>query len=164
MLRTLWALMLLGAGLTASASGSIDDFKQSKRVVVDTANAELCFADGEDASVFGTDGLTFESTVKNTETPGSYGVTGRIGSVTDGVVGNYRITQAPGNARAFTVNVMPVTGGVLASLVQDAAPRFDLGFGDTVYLYGTARPIRAATLGLYRFDAERAFGIQGLRL
>lgn len=45
MLRTLWALMLLGAGLTASASGSIDDFKQSKRVVVDTANAELCFAD-----------------------------------------------------------------------------------------------------------------------
>ena len=40
MLRTLWALMLLGAGLTASASGSIDDFKQSKKVVVDTANAE----------------------------------------------------------------------------------------------------------------------------
>ena len=48
--------------------------------------------------------------------------------------------------------------------MQDAAPRFDFGFGDTVYLYGTARPIRAATLGFYRFDAEDDLEIQGLRL
>ncbi|WP_315274765.1 YDG domain-containing protein [Selenomonas sputigena] len=122
------------------------------------------FADGEDASVFGTDGLTFESTVKNTETPGSYGVTGRIGGVTDGVLGNYRIRQATGNATAFTIHAAALPGGLLASLVQDAAPRFDFGFGDTVYLYGTARPIRAATLGLYRFDAEENIEIQGLRL
>ncbi|AEB99561.1 YDG domain-containing protein [Selenomonas sputigena] len=122
------------------------------------------FADGEDASVFGADGLTFESTVKDTETPGSYGVTGRVGGVTDGVLGNYRIRQAADNATAFTVNAMPTIGGILAALVQDAAPRFDFGFGDTVYLYGAPRPIRAATLGLYRFDAERAFEIQGLRL
>ena len=122
------------------------------------------FADGEDASVLGAGGLTFESTVKNTETPGSYGVTGRIGGVTDGVLGNYRIRQATGNATAFTVNAMPTIGGILAALVQDAAPRFDFGFGDTVYLYGTARPIRAATLGLYRFDAEDDLEIQGLRL
>ena len=122
------------------------------------------FADGEDASVFGADGLTFESTVTNTDTPGSFALTGRIGSVTDGVLGNYRIVQAAGNATAFTIHAAALPGGLLASLVQDAAPRFDFGFGDTVYLYGTARPIRAATLGLYRFDAERAFEIQGLRL
>ena len=122
------------------------------------------FADGEDASVLGADGLTFESTVKNTETPGSYGVTGRIGSVTDGVLGNYRIRQAADNATAFTIHAAALPGGLLASLVQDAAPRFDFGFEGSVYLYGTARPIRAATLGLYRFDAERAFEIQGLRL
>ena len=122
------------------------------------------FADGEDASVLGADGLTFESTVKNTETPGSYGVTGRIGSVTDGVLGNYRIVQAAGNATAFTIHAAALPGGLLASLVQDAAPRFDFGFGDTAYLYGTARPIRAATLGIYRFDAEEALEIQGLRL
>ena len=122
------------------------------------------FADGEDASVFGADGLTFESTVKDTETPGSYGVTGRIGSVTDGVLGNYRIRQAADNATAFTIHAAALPGGLLASLVQDAAPRFDFGFGDTVYLYGTARPIRAATLGFYRFDAEEGLEIQGLRL
>ena len=122
------------------------------------------FADGEDASVFGADGLTFESTVKNTETPGSYGVTGRIGSVTDGVLGNYRIRQATGNATAFTIHAAALPGGLLASLVQDAAPRFDFGFGDAAYLYGTARPIRAATLGFYRFDAEEGLEIQGLRL
>ncbi|UZE46538.1 YDG domain-containing protein [Selenomonas sputigena] len=122
------------------------------------------FVDGEDASVFGADGLTFESTVTNTETPGSYGVTGRIGGVTDGVLGNYRIRQAAGNATAFTIHAAALPGGLLAALVQDAAPRFDFGFGDTVYLYGTARPIRAATLGLYRFDAEDDLEIQGLRL
>ena len=122
------------------------------------------FADGEDASVFGADGLTFESTVKNTETPGSYGITGRVGGVTDGVLGNYRIRQAAGNATAFTIHAADLPGGLIASLVQDAAPRFDFGFGDTVYLYGTARPIRAATLGLYRFDAEDDLEIQGLRL
>ena len=122
------------------------------------------FADGEDERVFGADGVTFESTVKNTEMPGSYGVTGRIGGVTDGILGNYRIVQAEGNTTAFTIHAAALPGGLLASLVQDAAPRFDFGFGDAVYLYGTARPIRAATLGLYRFDAERAFEIQGLRL
>ena len=122
------------------------------------------FADGEDASVFGADGLTFESTVKNTETPGSYGVTGRIGSVTDGVLGNYRIVQAAGNATAFTIHAAALPGGLLAALVQDAAPRFDFGFGDTVYLYGTARPIRVATLGLYRFDAKTDLENRGMRL
>ena len=122
------------------------------------------FADGEDASVFGTDGLTFESTVKNTEMPGSYGVTGRIGGITDGILGNYRIRQAAGNATAFTIHAAALPGGLLASLVQDAAPRFDFGFGDTVYLYGTARPIRAATLGLYRFDAKTDLENRGMRL
>ena len=122
------------------------------------------FADGEDERVFGADGLTFESTVKNTETPGSYGVIGKAGGITDGVLGNYRIRQAAGNATAFTVHAMPTTGGILAALVQDAAPRFDFGFGDTVYLYGTARPIRVATLGIYRFHAERDLEIEGLSL
>ena len=122
------------------------------------------FADGEDERVFGADGLTFESAVTNTDTPGSYGVTGRVGGVTDGVLGNYRIRQAADNATAFTIYAAALPGGLLASLVQDAAPRFDFGFGDTVYLYGTARPIRAATLGLYRFDAEDGLEIQGLRL
>ena len=59
---------------------------------------------------------------------------------------------------------MPTANGILAALVQDAKPVFDDGFGDNVYLYGTARPIRAATLGLYRFDAEEGLEIQGLRL
>ena len=45
MLKTLWFVMLLGGSVAASASGSIDDFMQSKRVIVDTAKAELCFAD-----------------------------------------------------------------------------------------------------------------------
>ena len=122
------------------------------------------FADGEDERVFGTDGITFGTTLTNTDTPGSYGVTGRIGGVTDGILGNYRIGQAAGNATAFTIHAAALPGGLLASLVQDAAPRFDFGFGDTVYLYGTARPIRVATLGLYRFDAEDDLEIQGLRL
>ena len=122
------------------------------------------FADGEDGSVFGADGVTFMTAVADTNTPGSYAVIGKAGGVTDGVLGNYRIRQAADNATAFTIHAAALPGGLLASLVQDAAPRFDFGFGDTVYLYGTARPIRAATLGLYRFDAERAFEIQGLRL
>ena len=87
-----------------------------------------------------------------------------IGGITDGVLGNYRIRQAADNATAFTIHAAALPGGLLAALVQDAAPRFDFGFGDTVYLYGTARPIRAATLGLYRFDAEEGLEIQGLRL
>ena len=122
------------------------------------------FADGEDASVFGADGITFGTTVTNTDTPGSYGVTGRIGGVSDGVFGNYRIRQAAGNATAFTVNAAALPGGILAALVQDAAPRFDFGFEDSVYLFGMPRPIRAMTLGFYRFDAERDLEIQGLRL
>ena len=121
------------------------------------------FADGEDASVFGADGLTFESAVPNTETPGSYDIIGRVGSTSDGVVGNYRITQAAGNARAFNI-AAPMAGGILAALVQDAAPRFDMGFGQEVYVFGLPRPIPTATLGIYRFDTERAFEIQGLRL
>ena len=122
------------------------------------------FADGEDASVLGAGGLTFMTAVADTNTPGSYAIIGKAGGVTDGVLGNYRIGQAAGNATAFTIHAAALPGGLLASLVQDAAPRFDFGFGDTVYLYGTARPIRAATLGLYRFDAEEGLEIQGLRL
>ena len=122
------------------------------------------FADGEDASVLGAGGLTFESTVTNTDTPGSYGIMGRIGSTSDGVLGNYRIGQAAGNATAFTIHAAALPGGLLASLVQDAAPRFDMGFGEEVYVFGLPRPIPTATLGIYRFDAERAFEIQGLRL
>ena len=122
------------------------------------------FADGEDGSVFGADGVTFMTAVTDTNTPGSYAVIGKAGGMTDGVLGNYRIRQAAGNATAFTIHAAALPGGLLASLVQDAAPRFDFGFGDTAYLYGNARPIRALTLGFYRFDAERAFEIQGLRL
>ena len=122
------------------------------------------FAEGENESVFGADGITFGTTVTNTDTPGSYGVTGRIGGVSDGVFGNYRIRQAAGNATAFTVNAAALPGGILAALVQDAAPRFDFGFEDSVYLFGMPRPIRAMTLGFYRFDAERDLEIQGLRL
>ena len=122
------------------------------------------FVDGEDGSVFGADGVTFTTAVADTNTPGSYAIIGKAGGVTDGVLGNYRIRQAEGNTTAFTVNAMPTIGGILASLVQDAAPRFDFGFGDTVYLYGTARPIRAATLGLYRFDAKTDLENRGMRL
>ena len=122
------------------------------------------FADGEDASVFGADGVTFMTAVADTNTPGSYAIIGKAGGITNGVLGNYRIRQAAGNATAFTVHAMPTTGGILAALVQDAAPRFDFGFGDAVYLYGTARPIRAATLGFYRFDAEDDLEIEGLSL
>ena len=122
------------------------------------------FADGEDGSVFGADGVTFMTAVADTNTPGSYAVIGKAGGVTDGVLGNYRIRQAAGNATAFTIHAAALPGGLLASLVQDAAPRFDFGFGDTVYLYGTARPIRVATLGIYRFDAEEGLEIQGLSL
>ncbi len=122
------------------------------------------FADGEDASVFGADGVTFMTAVADTNTPGSYAIIGKAGGITNGVLGNYRIRQAAGNATAFTVHAMPTANGILAALVQDAAPRFDFGFGDTVYLYGTTHPVGAATLGLYRFDAERDLEIQGLRL
>ena len=122
------------------------------------------FAAGEDASVFGAQGITFGSAVTNTNTPGSYAVTGRAVGVADGVVGNYRITQAPGNARAFTVNVMPVTGGVLASLIQESKPIFDDGYSRLVYLYGMPRPIPAEILGFYRFAPTRDLLIEGLRL
>ena len=122
------------------------------------------FAAGEDASVFGAQGITFGSAVTNTNTPGSYAVTGRAVGVADGVVGNYRITQAPGNARAFTVNVMPVTGGVLASLIQESKPIFNDGYSRLVYLYGMPRPIPAEILGFYRFAPTRDLLIEGLRL
>ena len=122
------------------------------------------FAAGEDERVFGAGGLTFTTTAADTNTPGSYAVVGKAGGIHDGVVGNYRIRQAAGNATAFTVNAAPLVGGILTALVQDAAPRFDFGFGNTVYLYGTPRLIRALTLGFYRFDAERDLEIQGLHL
>lgn len=122
------------------------------------------FAAGEDASVFGTDSLAFTSDATDTNTLGSYAVTGRIGSIAEGLLGNYRIRQAPGNARAFTVTAMPVSGGIFASLVQDAKPVFDDGYSRIVYLFGTPRPVRALTLGLYRFDAGNGLEIQGLHL
>ena len=164
---TLAATAVRGAGsithraltLTANAKSVV----QGEALPSFTGRADG-FADGEDASVLGAGGLTFESAVTNTETPGSYGVTGRIGGVTDGILGNYRIGQAAGNATAFTIHAAALPGGLIASLVQDAAPRFDFGFGDTAYLYGNARPIRALTLGFYRFEAERDLEIQGLRL
>ena len=121
------------------------------------------FAEGEDASVFGADGITFGTTVTNTDRPSRYDIIGRVGGVSDGVVGNYRIGQAAGNARAFTVYAA-VPGGILTSLVQDAAPRFDMGFGQEVYVFGLPRPIPTATLGIYRFRAARDFNIEGLRL
>ncbi|GAA0208363.1 YDG domain-containing protein [Selenomonas dianae] len=122
------------------------------------------FADGEDERVFGTDGITFGTTLTNTDTPGSYGLTGRIGSTSDGVVGNYRIGQAAGNATAFTIHAAALPGGLLASLVQDAAPRFDMGFGQEVYVFGLPRPVPTATLGIYRFAAARDISIEGVRL
>ena len=121
------------------------------------------FADGEDASVFGADGIAFGTAAANTDTPGSYDITGRIGSITGGVRGNYRIMQAAGNATAFTVHAA-LPSGILAALVQDAAPRFDTGFDPEVYVFGLPRPIPAATLGFYRFAPARDLGIEGLRL
>ena len=121
------------------------------------------FAEGEDASVFGADGITFGTTVTNTDRPSRYDIIGRVGGVSDGVVGNYRIRQAAGNARGFTIYAA-VPGGIPASLVQDAAPRFDMGFGQEVYVFGLPRPIPTATLGIYRFSAGRDFNIEGLRL
>ena len=59
---------------------------------------------------------------------------------------------------------MPVSGGIFASLIQDAKPVFDDGYSRIVYLFGTPRPVRALTLGLYRFDAEDGLEIQGLNL
>ena len=164
---TLAATAVRGAGsithraltLTADAQSIV----QGEALPSFTGHAEG-FADGEDERVFGTDGITFGTTLTNTDTPGSYGVTGRIGSTSDGVLGNYRIGQAAGNANAFTIHAANLPGGLLASLVQDAAPRFDMGFGQDVYVFGLPRPIPTATLGIYRFDAERAFEIQGLRL
>lgn len=122
------------------------------------------FAPGEDESVFGPGSLTFTSGAADTNTPGNYAVIGKIGGVTDGLLGNYRIVQAAGNANAFTVHVMPAGGGIFASLVQDAKPVFDDGYSKIVYVFGTPRPVRALTLGLYRFDAEDGLENEGLRL
>ena len=164
---TLAATATQGAGsithrdltLTADAQSIV----QGEALPSFTGHAEG-FADGEDECVFGTDGITFGTTLTNTDTPGSYGVTGRIGSTSDGVVGNYRITQAAGNATAFTIHAAALPGGLLASLVQDAAPRFDMGFGQEVYVFGLPRPIPTATLGIYRFSAARNISIEGVRL
>ena len=122
------------------------------------------FADGEDERVFGADGITFGTTLTNTDTPGSYGIMGRIGSTSDGVLGNYRIGQAAGNATAFTIHAAALPGGLIASLVQNSAPRFDMGFGQEVYVFGLPRPVPTATLGIYRFAAARDISIEGVRL
>ena len=158
--------MLTGTGTitprTLTLSAAPQSIVQGAPLPSFTGRAEG-FADGEDELVFGADGITFGTTLTNTDTPGSYDIIGRVGSTSDGVVGNYRITQAAGNARAFNI-AAPMAGGILAALVQDAAPRFDMGFGQEVYVFGLPRPIPTATLGIYRFDAEHAFEIQGLRL
>ena len=54
--------------------------------------------------------------------------------------------------------------GLFTSLVRDATPVFDDGHDKIVYVFGTARPFRAATLGLYRFDAEADLENEGLHL
>ncbi|MGP1366426.1 MAG: YDG domain-containing protein, partial [Schwartzia sp. (in: firmicutes)] len=122
------------------------------------------FADGEDLGVFAPGALTFTSAVANTEKPGRYAVTGSIGGVSSGYLGNYHITQAAGNARAFTIHVAPGVSGLFTALVQDAKPVFYDGYSPIVYGFGNPRPVRAATLGLYRFDAETDLEIQGLHL
>ena len=164
---TLAATAVQGAGsithrdltLTADAQSIV----QGEALPSFTGRAEG-FADGEDERVFGTDGITFGTTLTNTDTPGSYGVTGRIGSTSDGVLGNYRIRQAAGNANAFTIYAADLPGGILASLVQDAAPRFDMGFEREVYVFGLPRPVPTATLGIYRFAPARDLLIEGVRL
>ena len=158
--------MLTGTGTitprTLTLSAAPQSIVQGAPLPSFTGRAEG-FADGEDERVFGADGITFGTTLTNTDTPGSYDIIGRVGSTSDGVVGNYRITQAAGNARAFNI-AAPMAGGILAALVQDAAPRFDMGFGEEVYVFGLPRPIPTATLGIYRFDAERDLEIQDLHL
>ncbi len=136
---------------------------QGRRMPAFTGRADG-FAHGEDMSVFAPGSLTFKSDVANTDTAGKYAVTGSIGGVSGGVLGNYRITQAAGNARAFIIHVAPGVSGLFASLVQGAKPVFDDGFSKTVDIFGTARPIRAATLGIYRFDAETDLENRGMRL
>ena len=164
---TLAAIAAQGAGsithrdltLTADAQSIV----QGEALPSFTGRAEG-FADGEDERVFGTDGITFGTTLTNTDTPGSYGVTGRIGSTSDGILGNYRIGQAAGNATAFTIHAAALPGGLIASLVQNAAPRFDMGFEREVYVFGLPRPVPTATLGIYRFAAARDISIEGVRL
>ena len=121
------------------------------------------FAYGENASVFGADGITFGTVAANTDTPGTYSIMGKVGNVSDGAIGNYRIRQAAGNATAFTVHAA-LPSGILAALVQAAKPVFDNGYSQIVYLYSTLCPIRALTLGLYRFIPTRDFSIKGLHL
>ena len=136
---------------------------QGRRMPAFTGRADG-FAHGEDMRVFAPGSLTFKSDVANTDTAGKYAVTGSIGGVSGGTLGNYRITQAAGNARAFIIHVAPGVSGLFASLVQGAKPVFDDGFSKTVDVFGTARPIRAATLGIYRFDAETDLENRGMRL
>ena len=136
---------------------------QGRRMPAFTGRADG-FAHGEDMSVFAPGSLTFKSDVANTDTAGKYAVTGSIGGVSGGTLGNYRITQAAGNARAFIIHVAPGVSGLFASLVQGTKPVFDDGFSKTVDIFGTARPIRAATLGIYRFDAKNDLENRGMRL
>ena len=136
---------------------------QGRRMPAFTGRADG-FAHGEDMSVFAPGSLTFKSDVANTDTAGKYAVTGSIGGVSGGVLGNYRITQAAGNARAFIIHVAPGVSGLFASLVQGAKPVFDDGFSKTVDVFGVSRPLRAATLGIYRFDAKTDLENRGMRL
>nr|WP_315409740.1 YDG domain-containing protein [uncultured Selenomonas sp.] len=136
---------------------------QGRRMPAFTGRADG-FAHGEDMSVFAPERLTFKSDVANTDTAGKYAVTGSIGGVSGGVLGNYRITQAAGNARAFIIHVAPGVSGLFASLVQGAKPVFDDGFSKTVDIFGVSRPLRAATLGIYRFDAKTDLENRGMRL
>ena len=164
---TLAATSAQGAGTithrTLTLTADVKHAVQGRRMPAFTGRADG-FAHGEDMRVFAPGSLTFKSAVANTDTAGKYAVTGSIGGVSGGILGNYRITQAAGNARAFIIHVAPGVSGLFASLVQGAKPVFDDGFIKTVDVFGTARPIRAATLGIYRFDAETDLENRGMRL
>ena len=164
---TLAATTAEGAGTithrTLTLTADVKHAVQGRRMPDFTGRADG-FAHGEDMRVFAPGSLTFKSAVANTDTAGKYAVTGSIGGVSGGTLGNYRITQAAGNARAFIIHVAPGVSGLFASLVQGAKPVFDDGFSKTVDVFGTARPIRAATLGIYRFDAETDLENRGMRL
>ena len=164
---TLAATTAEGAGAithrTLTLTADVKHAVQGRRMPAFTGRADG-FAHGEDMRVFAPGSLTFKSDVANTDTAGKYAVTGSIGGVSGGILGNYRITQAAGNARAFIIHVAPGVSGLFASLVQGAKPVFDDGFSKTVDVFGTPRPFRAATLGIYRFDAETDLENRGMRL
>ena len=164
---TLAATTAEGAGAithrTLTLTADVKHAVQGRRLPDFTGRADG-FARGEDMRVFAPGSLTFKSDVANTDTAGKYAVTGSIDGVSGGILGNYRITQAAGNARAFIIHVAPGVSGLFTSLVQEAKPVFDDGFSKTVDVFGVLRPFRAATLGIYRFDAETDLENRGMRL